>query len=312
MGERTTSSVIWLLLAAVFVAMGCRDVAHQPGRQHDHSLFPRARADREWYPGSTGSSGGTRPDFGPMDPKAVVNRVLEGPLEPYDIQIAPEDTLNLYAKWTARSARQLLELNPAAKGHGLVAGEGFHLVLTKGEFARFNGSRTAYLAKVRARREQGVYVVDLVMHQVRADETLADILKNYRTNMDQLEKMNPRVRLTGIRTGQVLKVPIVSQQTGDQPSLPGPRPPTPHPVPQPPEDTKPLTVEPETSPQDPVLRVGKYYVVRSGDTAWEIARDKLKVSLEALVTANPQIDMDRIRPGMRLLIPGKPDVATRQ
>lgn len=291
---------VWLLVPA-FLVLGCRGIEPEPGRQHDHSLFPKALTEREWYPRNAGPPGRARVDLGPMDPKAVVNQVLAGPLEPYDIRIAPEDTLALYAKWTGRSLQELLDLNPGAKQRGLVAGEGFHLVLTTGEFARFNGSRTAYLAKVRARREQGMDVVDVVKHRVRPNETLAHIMGRYRTNLDLLEKMNPNVRLTGVMVGQVLKVPIIAPLAEDRPSMPGPRPPTPHPVPQPPSETRPVTVDSE---DDPVPTRPEYYVVRSGDTAWEVARSKLKISLDDLTAANPQIDLDRLRPGMRLAVPG--------
>ncbi|MBL6976040.1 MAG: LysM peptidoglycan-binding domain-containing protein [Deltaproteobacteria bacterium] len=301
MGKRFKGSGKGWFLLAFLVVSGCRGIEPEPGRQHDHSLFPKALTEREWYPRNVGPPGRARPDLGPLDPKAVVNQVLAGPLEPYDIRIAPEDTLDLYAKWTGRTIQGLLDLNPGAKQRGLVAGEGFHLVLTHGEFARFNGSRTAYLAKVRARREQGMDVINVVKHRVRPNETLAHILGRYRTNLDLLEKMNPKVRLRGVMVGQVLKVPIIAPATGDRPSMPGPRPPTPHPVPQPPAETRPVTVD---SDDEPAPARPEYYVVISGDTAWKVARRKLNISLDALTAANPEIDLERLRPGMRLAVPG--------
>jgi LysM repeat protein len=47
---------------------------------------------------------------------------------------------------------------------------------------------------------------------------------------------------------------------------------------------------------------GKSYVVRSGDTAYAIARS-YKVNVAALLSANPGVDPQRLRPGQTLAIP---------
>jgi len=282
----------------VFFVLGCRGIESEPGRQYNHSLFPGARTDREWYPKNSDKPlWRGRVDLGPIDPSIIVDHMLQGPRERYNINIAPDDTLSLYAKWTGRSVQELLKKNPAAQRHGLVSGEGFHLLLTPGEFARFNGSRKAYLAAVKTRREQGVEVIDVKFHRVRDGETLRSILDRYGTDMDLLEKFNPRVRLSGIHGNQVLNIPIVAPSTADKPSMPGPKPPAPLPVPRPPEEQRPVTVD-----SDPKA-YGDHYVVRSGDTAWDVARSKLHVSLDALGAANPEINLDDIRPGMRLTVP---------
>ena len=45
------------------------------------------------------------------------------------------------------------------------------------------------------------------------------------------------------------------------------------------------------------------YTVRTGDTAWSIARDEAGVPLWLVESYNPSVDLDALRPGQRLMLP---------
>ncbi len=47
----------------------------------------------------------------------------------------------------------------------------------------------------------------------------------------------------------------------------------------------------------------EFYVVRTGDTAWTVARDEVGVPVWLLETYNPAVDLDRLRPGQQLMVP---------
>jgi nucleoid-associated protein YgaU len=271
-----------------------------------------------------------------IDPEVIHRAEADGQKSRYGILLEPEDTLDLFARWTRRSVAEMLKVNAAAKEHGLVPGEMFNLMLTPGEFARFNGARTAYLAKARTRQESGVEVVSVVRHEVAEGETLRTLLDRYPTSLDLLEKLNPTLRLTGIRAKQVLNIPIVAGAPRDNPAMPGPRPPAPSPVPQPPPEPTPVVAAPEAAPAparapakkpEPAKALASAsdkakaqakaageakakapaavatYVVQDGETASVIAHKRLKVKLADLAAANPGVNLDRIRPGQKLKRP---------
>jgi len=254
--------------------------------------------------------------LGPIQPETIVAQVQEGPPEPCTILIEPEDTLDLFVQWSGHNLRELLEWNPGVRSRGLVAGDGFRMVLTPLEFKRFSGARKAYLAEVRSRRELGLEIREVIRHPVQEGETLRDLLERYPTSLDLLEKMNPRIRLTGLVPGQVLNIPLLESRRGVEPALPGPKPPAPPPVPVPPPPPKPQTVQPREPPEGsgrPAVAQGARspdaattYVVQDGDRAWFLATRKFGVSIEALAAANPGVDLDRLRPGMRLNVPKRP------
>ena len=50
-----------------------------------------------------------------------------------------------------------------------------------------------------------------------------------------------------------------------------------------------------------------FYTVRSGDTAWSISRNELGIPVWLLETYNPSVDLDRIAPGTRLMVPALAD-----
>lgn len=302
-------------MTILVVAGGCRRVG--PDESEKGRPFVEDRTT-VWYPDSRTPIQADRPNLGPIDGGSLVKYLGDGPRQLVTIVIEPEDTLELYVRWSGRSLEELFRWNPDVRKRGLIPGEGFRLELTPGEFDRFNGTRRAFLAEARALREMGREVAEVILHTVCEGETLKDILDRYPTSLEMLEKLNPKLRLTGIRAGQVLRVPILADPARDSPALPGPKPPAPPPIPVPPGHPKPQTVQPDPPPSrpDPIRVVENSpssanasapvtieYVVQPGDTAWVIARHRFQVGLEALAEANPGIDLERLRPGMKLLIP---------
>lgn len=310
-------------LLVLFLVVGCRRVDPGEGRAGEGAPLPEGRIGT-WYPEDRRPSRGERPNLGPIDGRVLVRQVGEGPPETFTIRIEPEDTLDLFVQWTGQPLEVLFQWNPEAREKGLVPGDGFRVVLTPGEFDRFNGTRKAYLAEARTMREMGLEVREVVAHTVSEGETLKDILDRYRTSLDLMEKLNPRLRLTGVRPGQVLRIPLVGAAGEETPALPGPKPPAPPPVPVPPGPPKPQTVQPgppagnKAPPQETAEASTKggrsgspvsgriEYVVQPGDTAWVVARHRFGVGLQDLAEANPGVDLARLRPGMRLVIPKRP------
>jgi len=47
----------------------------------------------------------------------------------------------------------------------------------------------------------------------------------------------------------------------------------------------------------------EFYSVRTGDSAWSIARDKYSMPIWVLEAYNPSLDLDRLRPGQELMVP---------
>ncbi len=308
-------------LVVILVAMGCRRVDPGEGRAGEGPPLPEGRTGT-WYPQDRRPSRGDRPNLGPIDTQVLVRQVGEGPPETFNIRIEPEDTLDLFVQWTGRPLEVLFQWNPEVREKGLVPGDWFRVVLTPGEFDRLNGMRKAHLAEARTLREMGLEVREVVAHTVAEGETLKDILDRYHTSLDLMEKLNPRLRLTGVRPGHVLQIPLVGATGAETPALPGPKPPAPPPVPVPPEPPKPQTVQPDPPPENKTpaeaaevstgggrsgTRVSGSieYVVQPGDTAWVVARHRFGVGLQDLAEANPGVDLDRLRPGMRLVIPKK-------
>lgn len=308
-------------LGVVLLAVACRRVDPGEGRAGEGAPLPEQRAGT-WYPEDRRPSRGERTNLGPIDSRVLVRQVGEGPPESFNIRIEPEDTLDLFVQWTGRPLEVLLQWNPEVRQKGLVPGDGFRLVLTPGEFDRFNGMRKAHLAESHTLREMGLEVREVVVHTVVEGETLKDLLDRYPTSLDLMEKLNPRLRLTGVRPGQTLRIPLVGETGAETPALPGPKPPAPPPVPVPPAPPKPQTVQPgapapnQAPPPQTAGASGTRsgpqasgrieYVVQPGDTAWVVARHRFGVGLQDLAEANPGVDLDRLRPGMKLVIPKRP------
>lgn len=254
------------------------------------------------------------PSWYPKEPKEAEKKVtrLEAPHEPrmrYDVVLRQEDTLERLSEWSGHTIEELLKWNPEVKRTGLNEGDTFVLYLTPSEFAKFSGMRKAFLAASAVERSLTPAIERVIVHRVEEGETVKDILAKYRTSLDLLERLNPNLRLTALKPGQEVNVPILSRGD-DSPSMPGPKPPSPPPVPVPPPSPSPITVQPEDgAPKAPIAAgnlQGEIYVVQPGDRAWTIAVKRFNISLEELAQANPSVDLDHLRPGTRLIIPKRP------
>ena len=282
-----------LVITAVFFVT-CRGISPQDQEEPKTTIFP-AQKSTEWYPATPETK---------IDPKTMVQHMLDGPAQAYTIMLEPEDTIELLSKWSGHSVQEITTWNPEIKKRGLVAGDFVRLILTEAEARKFKGQRDAYLADARTRKQMGVSVGKVVKYKVNEGETLQDILRKFNTTIDLLEKMNPASRLSRLRAGQEINVPILASE---EPALPGPEPPNPPPVPQPPQNPRPITADP-AGKKSQELRVGKpaIYEVQPGDTAWVISRKKLKCTLEELQALNPNVDLSRLKAGMKIRVPSAP------
>ncbi|MGF1451360.1 MAG: LysM peptidoglycan-binding domain-containing protein [Opitutales bacterium] len=107
------------------------------------------------------------------------------------------------------------------------------------------------------------------------------------------EVQRNRVLIDGLRSGSPGAVarssaPPRNAADSSEPNQPAP-------VREAPETAR----EPESTAGDSDQRV---HTVQSGDILWNLAR-RYDVSVDALIVANPGIDPDRLRPGMKLVIP---------
>jgi LysM repeat protein len=230
--------------------------------------------------------------------------MLDGPAQTYTIKVEPEDTIELLSKWSGHSVQEITTWNRELKTKGLVAGDFVRLILTEAEARKFKGQRDAYLADARTRQKMGLSVRKVVRYKVKEGETIQAILKNFNTTIDLLEKMNPASRLSRLRAGQEINIPIVAL---DEPALPGPQPPNPPPVPEPPQNPRPITAQPAPrKPDGTQVSQTVIYVVQSGDTAWVISRKKVQCTLEQLEALNPDVDLSRLKAGMKIRVPKVP------
>lgn len=55
----------------------------------------------------------------------------------------------------------------------------------------------------------------------------------------------------------------------------------------------------------------EFYPVRTGDSAWVIARERLGMPVWMLESLNPSVDLDRLRPGQELLVPVFQDIVVQ-
>lgn len=111
--------------------------------------------------------------------------------------------------------------------------------------------------------------------------------------------LGPQAIGTATTPAQTTIPPHVLTQVASSPTPQPPTPltqPAPTPTPKPPLPTP--TAVPPTPPSGPTT-----YVVKQGDWLWKIAREK-GVSPQAIAAANPGIDINLLKPGQTLIIPG--------
>ncbi len=131
-------------------------------------------------------------------------------------------------------------------------------------------------------------------HVVQPGENLFRIALRYGVTVDALAAANNITDPTHIYVGQVLTIPAAGP--ADQSSQPTPASPPDNPAPP----TKPPAAPAANQPANggPV-----YYTVQVGDTLGIIAK-KFGVSWRDLANANHLADVNHIRPGQQLVIPG--------
>lgn len=122
--------------------------------------------------------------------------------------------------------------------------------------------------------------VKWLRHRVREGETLSHVARRYHTTVGALKSAN-KLRGTRIRAGRHLLVPVAS--TGVEYYR--------------------LSADQRRSRKQNRSRSGVRvaYVVRRGDTLWDIARDH-RVNMRALARWNSMAPGDTLKPGQRLVI----------
>lgn len=123
-------------------------------------------------------------------------------------------------------------------------------------------------------------------YTVQSGDTLWLIAKRFGVSLNALIKANPQIENPDkIFPGQVINIPGKSHAPSPAPS------PTPPPT-------------PPTMPPVKGENNGRLYIVKSGDTFFNIAQ-RFALNMDSLILANPQIaNCDRLRPGMQLYLPG--------
>ncbi len=176
----------------------------------------------------------------------------EDPIPYETVHIKKQVQLKDVAKALGVSALTLAELNPSLR-HQVTPETGFELKVprTYGRLllARLDEIPKWTPPKPRYRPRKRTYTV---RHKVRRGETLSLLAKRYHTSMKAIKRAN-RLRSNKIRIGQVLKIPSVSSRYARRGKV---------------RKAKTRT-----------------YVVKRGDTLWEIAR-RYNVSVSRLRRAN--------------------------
>lgn len=281
-----------------------------------------------WYPEDRDE----KTDFKAKGEVALKHYTYQGKSEIHQVFVVPEDDLNLFVKWIGKKSvtvSTIIKWNPGIKNTGLVPGEAVYLHLTPLEETSFSSERAIYLTHVRAHKGHQTVIQKKIDHIVKANETIKDILDQYDTDLTLLEKFNSRPRLTNLHEGEVVVVPIVAKSRQKSERLPGPPAPAPAPIPEPPKQRKPVVAAPEkpveagkvvkqastvvkpvAKAKDPKTAVTvkkaksqKEYIVQPGDSGWVIATKRLGIDIKKLQSVNPGVDISKLQPGQRLVVP---------
>ncbi len=179
----------------------------------------------------------------------------EDPIPYETVRISRQVQLKDVAKAIGVSALTLAELNPSLR-HQVTPETGFELKVPRqygrilmarlDEIPKWTPPKRKYRPRKRTRRTY------TVRHKVRRGETLSLIAKRYHTSIKAIKKAN-RLKGSKIRIGQVLKIPSVSSRYASRSRSKKSR--------------------------------SRTYVVKRGDTLWEIAR-RYNVSVSRLRRVN--------------------------
>lgn len=145
-------------------------------------------------------------------------------------------------------------------------------------------------------------------YTIQSGDTFSDIAARFGVSLEDLVAANPGVDPTGLNAGDVINLPEAAAGTT----------PAPAPTEEPDEPTEPAAeaTEPPAPTDTPVppagsptqQSLGTTYIVQPGDFPQAIA-DKLGVTLDALVAANPGILDRNLQVGEVLIIPPQPTPA---
>ena len=149
-------------------------------------------------------------------------------------------------------------------------------------------------------------------YTVKDGDTLAGIASRFGVSLEDLRAANPNIDASKISVGQVLKLPVSPDAaTAASPTpaaLPTEIAPTFAPATEPPPTQAPLaTSTPAPIPDTPAPAAtappsGGTYVVQQGDFPAKIA-EKLGITLEALLAANPGLNSTDLHIGQVLNLP---------
>ena len=189
------------------------------------------------------------------------------------VELDGQIDLALAAELAEISLEELYLLNPAYN-RWATDPAGPHRLLVPTDKAAGFASRLAQLEpEKRVRWER---------HRIRSGESLSTIARRYRTTADIIKQTN-NLRSSRIRAGKSLIVPIAARSLTD------------------------YTLSADARGYRPPIRSSskrRQYVVRKGDTLWEIAR-RNRVSVGTLARWNGISRGDPIRPGQKLLVRSK-------
>lgn len=104
-------------------------------------------------------------------------------------------------------------------------------------------------------------------YTIRPGDTFYSLARRFNTTVSAIQAANPRVNPVNLQVGQQICIP----------------------VPGPPEP----------------CAGGFLYTILAGETFFSLAR-RYGISVDALLTANPEVDPDRLRVGQRICIPAPP------
>lgn len=194
---------------------------------------------------------------------ALQTLMQAAPIAPKPVRVRRGDTLSQLARRHGTSVQALQRAN-GLDGTRLVAGQ---TLVVPGMFADTPPSQDPrYLAAYREMTalQQQLLPTERFIHRVRSGENLWLIARRYGVGVVDLQRMNRLGAGTMIRPGQK------------------------------------LVIETDRAPEPPALVDGKY-VVRQGDSLWQISR-RQNVDLNALMRWNGLSSSSVLRPGQELVI----------
>ena len=148
------------------------------------------------------------------------------------------------------------------------------------------------------------------VYTVKAGDTLYSIAKEYGISVSLLMQANRICNPYNLRVGRKLCIPRQADSPNMEapPECPYQKPQQPMPMPTPTPMPTPMpmpmpTPKPTPAPSEPDIACkGTLYTVKAGDTLYMIAK-RYKISLNALIDANPDLDCYNLRYGTKICIP---------